>query len=189
MKMQHGSRILVVVLLASITGCRAASVENGGSSGGNGSGLAGASGSSGGGQGTGGVIVSISPDAGTSSRPQDAACGDRCKVVVPFCGDGIINQKGEVCDDGNTKGGDGCTAACDQIEEGWVCPNQGQACLNIVRCGDKKVMGKETCDDGNTDDGDGCSSACQVEQGFVCPVVGATCRTLCGDRLQVGNEQ
>jgi fibro-slime domain-containing protein len=151
--------------------------------------MAGASGSSGGSQGTGGVIVSISPDAGTSLRPQDAACGDRCKVVVPYCGDGIINQKGEVCDDGNTKGGDGCTAACDQIEEGWVCPNQGQACLNIVRCGDKKVMGKETCDDGNTDDGDGCSSSCQVEQGFVCPVVGATCRTLCGDRLQVGNEQ
>jgi cysteine-rich repeat protein len=32
-------------------------------------------------------------------------------VVVPGCGDGIL-QAGEVCDDGNTVDGDGCSSAC-----------------------------------------------------------------------------
>ncbi len=145
--------------------------------------------SSGGSGRTSGGFLDLTSDAGRRTPSQDAACGDRCKVVVPFCGDGIINQAHEVCDDGNSKGGDGCTAACDQVEDGWVCPNQGQACLNIVVCGDKKVMGKETCDDGNTVAADGCGVTCQLEDGFVCPVVGASCRAVCGDMRQVGNEQ
>jgi fibro-slime domain-containing protein len=109
--------------------------------------------------------------------------------VLPHCGDGIINLTGEACDDGNTDGGDGCTAACDQVEDGWVCPTQGQHCANITNCGDKKVTGHETCDDGNTVDGDGCSSSCRLETGYVCPAVGAACRTNCGDMTRIGNEQ
>ncbi|HHX58484.1 MAG TPA: DUF4215 domain-containing protein [Candidatus Moranbacteria bacterium] len=35
---------------------------------------------------------------------------------APFCGDGIINQPSEQCDDGNTQDGDGCSSTC-QIEE------------------------------------------------------------------------
>lgn len=34
---------------------------------------------------------------------------------APFCGDGIINQASEQCDDGNNQDGDGCSANC-QIE-------------------------------------------------------------------------
>ncbi len=30
---------------------------------------------------------------------------------VPVCGNGIV-QPGELCDDGNTAGGDGCSATC-----------------------------------------------------------------------------
>jgi fibro-slime domain-containing protein len=132
--------------------------------------------------------VDLDVALGRDLAPERRSCEDGCTVVVPYCGDGIINQASEICDDGNRQGGDGCTAACDQIEEGWGCPQQGQACVSIVVCGDKKVMGKETCDDGNIAGGDGCSGACQVEAGFICPVVGALCRPVCGDKLQVGSE-
>jgi cysteine-rich repeat protein len=33
---------------------------------------------------------------------------------VPACGDGILDG-GEVCDDGNTVGGDGCAADCSSL--------------------------------------------------------------------------
>ena len=37
-------------------------------------------------------------------------------IEEPYCGDGIINQEWEQCDDGNNEDGDGCSAQC-QIEE------------------------------------------------------------------------
>jgi cysteine-rich repeat protein len=40
-------------------------------------------------------------------------CGTDCKV--PRCGDGKL-QGGEVCDDGNTVGGDGCAADCKSLQ-------------------------------------------------------------------------
>ena len=60
----------------------------------------------------------------------------------PRCGNGVV-ERGELCDDGNLVGGDGCTAHC-----------------GPETCGDGVVSGKEECDDGNTDDGDGCLSSC-----------------------------
>nr|HEX4312559.1 DUF4215 domain-containing protein [Kofleriaceae bacterium] len=68
---------------------------------------------------------------------------------APRCGDGIVNQ-GEVCDDGNTVSGDGCSADCKSDE---TCGNR------IV---DTDVG--ETCDDGNTVSGDGCSANCQSNE-------------------------
>lgn len=41
--------------------------------------------------------------------PTPSAC--RLDCTVPACGDGILDG-GEVCDDGNTVGGDGCAANC-----------------------------------------------------------------------------
>lgn len=32
--------------------------------------------------------------------------------AAPYCGDGIVNQDSEQCDDGNTINGDGCSASC-----------------------------------------------------------------------------
>jgi cysteine-rich repeat protein len=66
---------------------------------------------------------------------------------APSCGDGVINQTGEQCDDGNTINGDKCSSTC-QIEP-W--------------CGDGNLDAGEACDDGNNTNGDGCSSACTVE--------------------------
>jgi cysteine-rich repeat protein len=42
------------------------------------------------------------------------------------CGNGAV-EAGETCDDGNTAGGDGCSAAC-QVEAGYSCPPAGGAC-------------------------------------------------------------
>jgi len=86
---------------------------------------------------------------------------------------------GETCDDGNTTGGDGCSATCqlettcgngvtegvEQCDDGNT--TNGDGCSSKCRlentCGDGTVQGTEQCDDGNTDDGDGCSSSCRFE--------------------------
>jgi cysteine-rich repeat protein len=75
---------------------------------------------------------------------------DAC-IEIGGCGDGVVNSdKGEVCDDGNTRSGDGCSADCMSTE---VCGN------NIL-----DTAAGELCDDGNTRDGDGCSSKCIPER-------------------------
>jgi sulfatase modifying factor 1 len=54
---------------------------------------------------------------------------------VAVCGNGV-RDPGEACDDGNTRGADGCTAAC-AVEDGFVC-NVGDAsacnrsCANLT---------------------------------------------------------
>lgn len=67
--------------------------------------------------------------------------------VAPICSNGVV-ERGEDCDDGNTRDdGNGCSADC----------------LRVGRCGDGTTQSLfETCDDGNaTDDGNGCSANCQ----------------------------
>ena len=76
-----------------------------------------------------------------------AACGDGAKTAT-YCGDGTVDP-GEVCDDGNTTSGDGCSADCHSTE----------ACGNSV----VDVASHEQCDDGNTTAGDGCSADCHLE--------------------------
>jgi fibro-slime domain-containing protein len=114
---------------------------------------------------------------------------------VAVCGDGLLNTTGERCDDANRASGDGCTAECDQLEVGYVCPTPGQPCVYAATCGDGVVSGAEVCDDGLDAAlnapvaGDGCSEACAIEPGFVCPAAGAACRAVCGDGLVRGREQ
>ena len=55
-----------------------------------------------------------------------------------LCGDGHVDPN-EVCDDGNTAGGDYCSANCSNI---------------TGSCGDSEVQTNEACDDGNTADGE-----------------------------------
>lgn len=85
-------------------------------------------------------------DAGTESvdwvaevfgdGPPTAGCGDR--LLAP----------GESCDDGNQRGGDGCSAECR-----WE-----------TSCGNGVLEAGEVCDDGNGRDGDGCRSDCTIER-------------------------
>ena len=67
--------------------------------------------------------------------------------------DGIVNQAGEICDDGNMTNSDDCTNLC-----------------QLTFCGDAIVQNPngsgalgEVCDDGNTTAGDGCSATCTTE--------------------------
>ncbi len=78
-----------------------------------------------------------------NSDEPDAEC--RADCLLPRCGDGIVDS-GEVCDDGNSLDGDGCS----------------HSCLSDESCGNGIVdipVG-ESCDDGNTLDGDQCRADC-----------------------------
>ncbi len=70
-----------------------------------------------------------------------------CECIESICGDGY-QAPDEMCDDGNTQDGDGCSSVCE-----------------IEYCGDgvQQVGLGEECDDGNTSGGDGCASDCTLE--------------------------
>ena len=121
-------------------------------------------------------------DADSSTLPRD----DR--PPTPGCGDGILDDD-EACDDGNREDGDGCSANCRMVEEGFSCQPPGMPCHRISRCGDGQVTLPELCDDGNTDDGDGCNSRCQIEVGWKCDGSPSVCTpTVCGDGKIEGAE-
>ncbi|MEW5850012.1 MAG: DUF4215 domain-containing protein [Myxococcota bacterium] len=66
-----------------------------------------------------------------------------------WCGDGVAQSaRGELCDDGNNSGNDGCDSAC----RPEVC---GDGILHAAL--------NERCDDGNGTPGDGCDNTCQRE--------------------------
>jgi len=95
------------------------------------------------------------------------------------------------CDDGNTYGGDCCSALC-QLEANCVCddPRHGPGCINISVCGDGLPTTNEICDDGVGRSGDGCSEWCDgIEPGWVCPVPGKPCTPICGDGILLGKEE
>jgi cysteine-rich repeat protein len=100
----------------------------------------------------------------------------------PYCGDKLVLLD-EKCDDGNAKGGDGCSAAC-QVEPGFAC-NAGQPSSCWSSCGDGIVASNERCDDGNTRNDDGCSATCKVDLNYTCTGAPSTCyiTPICGDHL------
>jgi cysteine-rich repeat protein len=117
--------------------------------------------------------------SGCCSAGRCLATSGPCSSVPADCGNGVLSAE-ETCDDGNTTGGDGCSADCSTVEPGWQCRVPGRKCTPL--CGDSVLIGSETCDDGNTTSGDGCSSTCQLEPGAVCEAPGKACaRSQCGD--------
>lgn len=127
-----------------------------------------------------------------------------CSLVTALndsrCGDGVIDQSDETCDDGNLTPGDGCDAAC-QIE-GLNCGdgvlNAGEQCdppddvscdaqcqILAPNCGDGILDVNEQCDDEDVTPGDGCASNCQVEPGFSCSGTPSVCvpDPVCGNGL------
>src|SRR5688572_20682901 len=66
----------------------------------------------------------------------------------PFCGDGALNDD-EQCDDAGTEGGDGCSANCLVVEQGFQCATPGASCEQAAICGDSLLLAGETCDDSN----------------------------------------
>lgn len=120
-------------------------------------------------------------DAGKDAARPDAE--------VQGCGDGKL-QSGEVCDDKNNSAGDGCSADCKTVEQDFLCPAPGEACVSTVKCGDGRVSGREQCDDMNRANGDGCNRDCEIEPGWTCPVAGTFCiAAKCGDKIRAGDEE
>jgi fibro-slime domain-containing protein len=128
--------------------------------------------------------------ASDSDAALDAGAADaRMDAEAEGCGDGKL-QSGELCDDGNSAAGDGCSSDCRVIEQDFLCPAPGEACVTTVMCGDGRVSGREQCDDGNRHNGDGCGRDCDLEPGYTCPAPSAFCiAAKCGDKLRVGDEQ
>ncbi len=95
---------------------------------------------------------------GTLRREQyeDAAQEEmpELEMGLPGCGDGVVDEMIEECDDGNDSDNDACTANC---------------FLNV--CGDGlHHVGFEECDDGNeVHHGDGCNNDCEAGDRVVIP--------------------
>ncbi|CAD8079960.1 unnamed protein product [Paramecium primaurelia] len=104
------------------------------------------------------------------------------QVCTPICGDGIVIEETEQCDDGNDIKYDGCHECqfsckdncqiCDQLEcidpQIQICEENGyylvdNQCISI--CGDQIIAINEQCDDANEIQFDGCY---QCE--FSCPL-------------------
>ena len=123
--------------------------------------------------------------AGSPDDP-DSACASHC-------GDGIIADPVEACDDGDADPFDGCSALC-LIEVGWTCARSTSGPPDSVcsaSCGDGHRDAGEGCDDGGFTAGDGCSPGCLVERGWSCPGpvgVVSVCAEVCGDGRVVGAE-
>ena len=76
-------------------------------------------------------------------------------TTLAACGNGQLDP-GEACDDGNTSGGDCCTATCERVTAGTACASDGNPCT-LDQC-------------------DGVNAACQHPAGNA----GALCRAQAG---------
>lgn len=110
---------------------------------------------------------------------------------VSVCGNEEL-EPGELCEDGNTEDGDGCSADCLAQDPDFDCSEPGEPCRNTVICGNGVIEGDEACDDANEANDDGCSAACDVvEAGFDCSRPGRACVRLsvCGNGVRERGEQ
>jgi fibro-slime domain-containing protein len=130
---------------------------------------------------------------GASSRPPEPGQTDQEILYeqppAPGCGD-FDKSTEEACDDGNQEDGDGCSANCLVVENGYTCSQPGAACVLVELCGDARLVGGETCDDGNDIAGDGCASNCRLEGGYACAEPGQPCisTVVCGDGFVAAGE-
>ncbi len=121
-------------------------------------------------EGIQGIVLAGAPRPGTVT-------GTATKHWVPAaCGDGVVNQAGEECDDGNAVDGDGCDHNCTPTSCGNGVVTAGEACddgnlldgdgcdfnCTVTGCGNGVVTTGEECDDGNAVNGDGCDDNCTV---------------------------
>ena len=122
---------------------------------------------------------SDNPDFGNADFGCETALNS-CPVV---CGNGIVDGS-DVCDDGGTISGDGCSSSC-TTESGFSCNLVVDPTVCTALCGDGFIKGDEECDDAdgisNPQSGDGCSSTCKVEPAFSCTGEPSVCTSTCGN--------
>lgn len=92
-----------------------------------------------------------------SSVDVDAGVDSGMVVVVPVCGNGVV-EGSEACDDGNV-----VTETCSYGQTSCtVCDSGCNSVAGAVSfCGDSVVNGAEECDDGNLSDTDACPTTCE----------------------------
>jgi fibro-slime domain-containing protein len=122
-----------------------------------------------------------SPGAGSAEPVLDASVPDSTpepthNPTPTTCGNGTLDPT-ELCDDGNTNAGDGCSTAC-HVEHGSQCEGEPSVC-SPTTCGNGVREGTETCDDGNNAPFDGCSPDCLREPNCT----DSACVSACGDGL------
>ncbi|MEM6558952.1 MAG: DUF4215 domain-containing protein [Myxococcota bacterium] len=94
--------------------------------------------------------------------------------VPATCGDGIVDPGTEVCDDGNTTSGDGCSAACDAVTPGFFCAD-GLSCDVCTPCGSDQFE-TSSCDSFGDSSCEPCDPSCTA-----CDGEGPSQCTACGD--------
>jgi cysteine-rich repeat protein len=66
------------------------------------------------------VSFEATDEAGGTRRDDNGGSWHHVTIVTSACGDGA-KRADEACDDGNTVGGDGCSATCQSVEPGALC--------------------------------------------------------------------
>ncbi len=115
----------------------------------------------------------------------DGMGGSAGSGSLAVCGNGEL-EAGELCEDGGTEDGDGCSADCLVRDPDFYCPEPGEPCEKVVNCGSGVIEGDEACDDGNELGGDGCAADCSaIEDGWACPRPGRDCvaQPVCGNGM------
>ena len=105
------------------------------------------------------VLYAIGDGRCQDDRSENEHNSRDCRGITPYicpppstCGDGILHQPDEECDDGNQDDTDACTSQCKN-----------------ATCGDGFIQaGVEECDDANTVNGDGCDESCKAENPTAC---------------------
>jgi cysteine-rich repeat protein len=102
-----------------------------------------------------------------------AAAQGICLPDTNTCGD-AHKDPGEICDDGNTVDGDGCS----------------HDCLSDESCGNgtKDEAAGEVCDDSNNIDGDGCSADCTSDESCGNGITDRAVGEVCDDTNHVGGD-
>jgi cysteine-rich repeat protein len=136
----------------------------------------------------GNAVIEAGEECDLGPENSDAGlCTTSCRIAS--CGDGLVYEGFEECDDGNPSNTDACVGDC-----------------KSAVCGDGYVQdGVEMCDDGDDDDADGCTVMCTpgvcgdgiIQQGEQCDdmndIISDECPAcqlaFCGDGyIQVGIE-
>ncbi len=69
------------------------------------------------------------------------------ELPTSICGDGVVTESAETCDDANTLPGDGCSSLC-AVEAGYACPQEGGPCEPVgVICPNGTTLCGEICVD------------------------------------------
>lgn len=86
------------------------------------------------------------------AKGEQCDSGDHCRAncTVKLCGDGILDQPLEACDDGAANSS--------------TTPNACRSNCQLARCGDAVLDTGELCDDGNVQSGDGCAADCSSDE-------------------------